>query len=175
MRTILLSGTKVVLCQLDITLPLAKYIGNHMRKSTLILAITLAAAFFSAKVTNGGTIPAGTVLNVKTLDSIYTKDRVGREFTVALDSDLTVKGTVVAPAGTKFIGKIITSTKVGNSPLSIDLTGVSVNGRVVPVRTSGPLEPQSISRGRKRQVTTRDFVLPPGSNMQFHLAQPVTI
>jgi len=64
MRTILLSGTKVVLCQLDITLPLAKYIGNHMRKSTLILATTLAAAFFSTEVIDGGTIPAGTVLNV---------------------------------------------------------------------------------------------------------------
>jgi len=146
-----------------------------MRKSTLILATTLAAAFFSTEVIDGGTIPAGTVLNVKTLDSIYTKDRVGREFTVALDSDLTVKGRVVAPAGTKFIGKIITSTKIGNSPLSIDLTGVSVNGRVVPVKTTGPVEPQSVSRGRKRQVKTRDFVLPPGSNMQFHLAQPVTI
>ena len=146
-----------------------------MRKSTLILATTLAAAFFSTEVIDGGTIPAGTVLNVKTLDSIYTKDRVGREFTVALDSDLTVKGKVVAPAGTKFIGKIVTSTKVGNSPLSIDLTGVSVKGRVVPVKTSGPVEPQSISRGRKRQVKSRDFVLPPGSNVRFHLAQPVTI
>jgi hypothetical protein len=146
-----------------------------MRRAILILAILLAATFAIVAVMNGATIPAGSTLRVKTLASIYTKDRVGKEFTVALDSDITAGGKVVAPAGTKLIGRIITSTKVGNSPLSIDLTGIRVHGRVVPVKTSGPIEPQSISRGRQRQVKSRDFVLPPGSKLQFQLAHPVTI
>jgi len=126
-------------------------------------------------VASAGTIPAGTTLVVSTMGSVSTKDRVGKEFSVQLDQDVKVKGAVVARAGTKFIGKVETSTKIGNSPLTVDLTRASANGKMVPVKTTGAYKPQSVSRGRKTQVKTRDFVLPPGSKMQFQLAQAVTI
>jgi hypothetical protein len=125
--------------------------------------------------TSAGTIPAGTTLVVKTLSSISTKDAVGKQFAAQLDQDLVVKGNVVARAGTKFIGKVETSTKIGSSPLTVNLTAVSMHGKTIPVTTTGAYKPQSASRGRRRQVTTRDFVLPPGSMLQFQLAQPVTL
>jgi len=100
---------------------------------------------------------------------------VGKQFTATLDQDLVIKGNVVASAGTKFIGKIVTSTKFGNSPLSVDLTAVKSGGKMIPIKTTGPFEPQSAQRGRRTKVTTRDFVMPPGAKMQFHLAQAVTI
>jgi hypothetical protein len=135
----------------------------------------IISAVLATVVASAGTIPAGTTLVVSTMGSVSTKDRVGKEFSVQLDQDVKVKGAVVARAGTKFIGKVETSTKIGNSPLTVNLTRASANGRMVPVKTTGAYKPQSVSRGRKTQVKTRDFVLPPGSKMQFQLAQPVTI
>jgi hypothetical protein len=141
-----------------------------------LLFATVTALCFALPVTgNASTIPAGTTLKVKTLDAVSTKDIVGRPFKVQLAEDVMVQGKVAAPSGTTFTGKIITSTKVGKSPLSVDLTSVSVRGREVPVKTTGPIEPHSIDRGRRRQVKTHDFILPPGSSMQFQLAQAVTI
>jgi|SRR5690349_20383633 len=150
---------------------------QHMSPRYLsLLAGVLTLSLFSIGVVQGGTIPAGTAITVKTMGSIYTKDIVGKQFTAELANDLAIRGDVIAPAGTKFIGKIVTSTKFGNSPLSVDLTAVKGSGgKMIPVKTTGPYEPQSAQRGRKRQVTTRDFVLPAGAKMQFHLAEAVTI
>lgn len=100
---------------------------------------------------------------------------MGKEFTAELDQDLVIRGNVVASAGARFVGRIVTSTKFGNSPLSVDLTAVKSGEKLVPVKTTGPFEPQSVKRGVRRKVTTRDFVLPPGAKLQFHLAQAVTI
>jgi hypothetical protein len=139
------------------------------------LPIVIATSFFALGGLTAGTIPAGTVIPVKTLDSIYTKDAVGRQFMAKLDGDLSVKGKVLLPSGTQFVGKIITSTKIGNSPLSVDLTGIKLHGKVISLKTTGAYEPTSVTRGGRRQVSSRDFVLPVGSKMQFHLAQSLTI
>jgi hypothetical protein len=146
-----------------------------MRRFLCRFVFVMISGVLATEAASAGTIPAGTTLLVSTLDSVSTKDRVGKEFTVQLDQDVVVKGTVVARAGTKFIGKVETSTKIGNSPLTVDLTRASANGRTVPVKTTAAYKPESVSRGRKTQVKTRDFVLPRGSKMQFKLAQPVTI
>ena len=124
---------------------------------------------------NAGTIPAGTALVVETLDSIYTKDMVGKTFNARLAENLVIKGSVVAPAGTMFVGKVETSTKMGPLPLTVNLTVAKVHAKTIPVTTTGAYKPQSATRGRRRQVTTRDFVLPPGSKLQFHLAKALTL
>ena len=146
-----------------------------MQKYLYRFALVISYGSLAIGIAGAGTIPAGTTLVVSTMGSVSTKDRVGKEFSVQLDQDVKVKGAVVARAGTKFIGKVETSTKIGNSPLTVDLTRASANGKMVPVKTTGAYKPQSVSRGRKTQVKTRDFVLPPGSKMQFQLAQAVTI
>ena len=123
----------------------------------------------------GATIPAGTSLVVKTLNSISTRDAVGKQFAAQLDQDIVVKGTVVARAGTKLIGKVETSTKIGSSYLTLNLTAITVDGKIIPIKTTGAYKPESTTRGRRRQASTRDFVLPLGAKMQFQLAQPVAI
>ena len=142
-------------------------------KNFLILSIGLWMATQFALL--GATIPAGTTLEVKTLNSISTRDAVGKQFAARLDQDIVVKGTVVARAGIKLLGKVETSTKIGSSPLTLNLTAVSIGGREIPIKTAGAYKPESTTRGRRRQVSTRDFVLPVGAKMQFQLAQPVTI
>jgi hypothetical protein len=144
------------------------------RFSTLVLAVGSSLSLGLGAI-QAGTIPAGATLIVKTKASIYTKDIVGKQFNAELDQDMVIRGNVVASAGTKFVGKIVTSTKFGNSPLSVDLTAVKSGEKLIPIKTTGPFEPQSAKRGSRRQVTTRDFVLPPGAKLEFHLAQAVTI
>jgi hypothetical protein len=148
---------------------------HRYRLFTFILTVGIGLGLSAVNSIEAGTIPAGTMLIVKTKGSIYTKDIVGKQFTATLEQNLVIKGNVVAPAGTNFIGKIVTSTKFGNSPLSVNLTAVKSGNKLIPIRTTGPIEPQSAERGRRRQVTTRDFVLPPGAKLQFHLAEAVTI
>jgi hypothetical protein len=144
------------------------------RFSTLVLAVGSSLSLGLGAI-QAGTIPAGATLIVKTKASIYTKDIVGKQFNAELDQDMVIRGNVVASAGTKFVGKIVTSTKFGHSPLSVDLTAVKSGEKLIPIKTTGPFEPQSAKRGSRRQVTTRDFVLPPGAKLEFHLAQAVTI
>lgn len=147
-----------------------------MRPSYLFVFTTLLTlSLFSGGLADAGTIPAGTKIVVKTTGSIYTKDIVGKQFTAVLDQDLVINRAVVASAGTTFIGKVVTSTKFGNSPLTLDLTAVKANGKLVPVKTTGVFKPTSAERGRRTKVTTRDFVLTPGTKMEFHLAQTVII
>ena len=64
---------------------------------------------------------------------------------------------------------------MGPLPLTVNLTAASVHRKMIPVKTTGAYKPQSAARGGRRQVTTRDFVLPPGSKLQFHLAEPLTL
>lgn len=145
-----------------------------MRKHSFFFS-AFAIGLFAIASTDAKTIPAGTALVVETLDSIYTKDMVGKTFNARLAEDIVVKGSVVAHAGTKFVGKVESSTKIGRLPLTVNLTAASVHGRTIPVKTTGAYKPQSAARGGRRQVTTRDFVLPPGSKLPFHLAEPLTL
>jgi hypothetical protein len=146
-----------------------------MRKHISIFVTVATCSLLTLQLSSAGTIPVGTAIVVKTNTSIYTKDMVRKEFTTHLVQDIVVKGKVVAPVGTDFVGKVETSTKFGPSPLTVDLTGAKLGGKVIPLKTTGAFKPQSAARGKRRQVTTRDFVLPPGSTLQFHLAQPLTM
>ena len=143
------------------------------RRNFLILSICLWMLTQLSSL--AGTIPAGTTLAVKTLNSISTKDAVGKQFTAQLDQDIVVKGTVVARAGTKLIGKVETSTKIGSSSLTVNLTAIAVDEKTTPIKTTGAYKPESTARGRRLKETSRVFVLPVGAKMQFKLAQPVTI
>jgi hypothetical protein len=146
-----------------------------MRKKTFLFLSFIMCCLFVMAEANAGTIPAGTALVVETLDSIYTKDMVGKTFNARLAENVAINGLVVAKAGTQFVGRVETSTRIGSSPLTVNLTEARVHGKTIPVTTTGAYKPQSATRGRRRQVTTRDFVLPPGSNLPFHLAKALTL
>ena len=148
-----------------------------IKKTFVITAIASCACVASSFA---ATIPAGTTLVVRTLNTIQSTDRVGRTFTAKLDQDVAVNGKVVLRAGTKFDGKIESSqaNPFRSGPLILNLTDVSVNGRTVPIKTVSGFEVQNLAiRGgaRARGITVGPFVAPRGLRMVFRLAQPVKL
>lgn len=148
-----------------------------MTKKTFIIAVASCAWTVTAFA---ATVPAGTTLVVRTLNSVQSTDRVGRTFTAQLDQDVVVNGKVVLRAGTKFDGKIESSqaNPFRSGALILNLTDVSVNGRTIPIKTVSGFEVQNLAMragARARGITVGPFVAPRGLRMEFRLAQPVKL
>jgi hypothetical protein len=98
------------------------------------------------------TVPAGTLLLVRMVDPVSSKDPQGKRFTTTLESDLAVNGVVVAKAGTKVYGKVQSAQQAGRyrgqSTLDLRLTEVSVGPNLVPIMTSGYSDAGSRSIGK---------------------------
>jgi len=147
------------------------------KKTFILIAIancTWIVNFFAA------TIPAGTTLVVRTLDTIHSTDRVGRTFKAELDQDVVVNGKAVLRAGTKVSGKIEASqaNPRNSQPLTLNITDLSIDGRSVPVKTAGgfALEHKAkVGRARARGISVGPFVAPHGTKLEFRLAQPINI
>jgi hypothetical protein len=97
------------------------------------------------------TIPAGTHISVRTIDGIdSTKNRVGDRFQASLEQPLTIDGNIVIDRGADVYGRLGESkesgTFSGRSQLRLELTGIVVNGRTVPL-TTGEYEVSGKSRG----------------------------
>jgi hypothetical protein len=97
------------------------------------------------------TIPAGTQISVRTIDSIdSTKNRVGDRFAASLEEALVVDGNTVVPKGANVYGRLEEAKKsgtfTGKSELRLELTGIVVNGQTVPLVT-GEYEVTGKSRG----------------------------
>lgn len=97
-------------------------------------------------------VPAGTRLVVRMIDSVNSKtNRVGDSFSGSLEEPLQVRGTVVAPKGTRVYGKleeVKSAGKIkGQSELRLALTGIEINGATRPIVT-GSYEVHGESRGK---------------------------
>ena len=97
------------------------------------------------------TIPAGTPITVRTIDAIdSTYDSVGDRFQASLEEPLMLEGNVVVEKDTLVYGRLTQSkesgTFTGRSQLGLELTGIVVNGKMVPVVT-GEYEVTGKSRG----------------------------
>jgi hypothetical protein len=104
------------------------------------------------------TIPAGTRISVRTIDSIdSTKNRVGYRFQASLEEPLSVDGNVVLPKGADVYGRLEgskeTGTFTGRSELKLELTGIVVHGQTVPVIT-GEYEVSGKSKGESTAKRT---------------------
>ena len=123
-----------------------------MRKPILAVIVPLGGVFIAVSCVSAATIPAGTTLVVRTIDGISSSDKAGKRFAGKLDSSLVVSGNVVAPAGSKVYGRVNNSQSAGRafgqSQLSISLTEISVNGKLVPIVTKNSLHSGTPS-GRK--------------------------
>jgi len=86
------------------------------------------------------TVPAGTVLLVRIMDSVSSKSSVGATFSTKLEYDLVANNVVVARAGTVVYGKVQSATQArratGRSTLDLRLTQMSINGTQVPIVSS---------------------------------------
>lgn len=97
------------------------------------------------------TIPAGTHIEVRTIDSIdSTQNQVGDRFQASLEEPLIVDGNVVVEKGADVFGRLAESkesgTFTGRSQLRLELTGIVVNGQTLPLVT-GEYQLTGKSRG----------------------------
>jgi hypothetical protein len=126
----------------------------------------------------GATIPAGTILTVYTLQTVSSIDIRGTPVPAQLVEPVAVNGKVVLPAGTYFSGKIITSRRLISSAdrLTVDLTGVRLAGRDIPVTTTGPrLLANNFRASGDVKVSRVWDTIAAGKRMQFQLARPVVL
>jgi hypothetical protein len=84
------------------------------------------------------TIPSGTSLLVRMIDGVDSStNSVGDRFRANLESALVVGDTIVAPKGADVYGKLAQVKEAGHisgsAQLTLELTGVRINGNIVPV------------------------------------------
>jgi outer membrane lipoprotein SlyB len=84
------------------------------------------------------TIPAGTTVLVRMIDGVdSSQNKVGDIFHASLEGPLVVGNTVVAPKGVDVYGKLSQvkdAGKISGAPqLTLELTGIRINGNIVPV------------------------------------------
>jgi hypothetical protein len=150
-----------------------------MMKKALVL-IALSSACFIGYSSFGATIPAGTTLAVRTVNTVSSHDRVGRTFRAQLDQDVAVQGKVLLKAGTSALGKIEASraNTHTSSPLTLNLISITVGGRNVAITTTGGVSPDNkpkTARQSRRGVSVGSYSLPAGTQMEFRLARPVNL
>ncbi len=100
---------------------------------------------------SGVTVPAGTHLLVRMIDSVDSnKNHPGDIFRASLESDLSVNGVVVARKGADVYGRLAEAKEAGHfegkSDLKLELTDLVINNQRQPIMT-GDYEVSGSSRG----------------------------
>ncbi len=95
----------------------------------------------NAAPTDSVSVPAGTQLYVRMIDSIDTRtNRVGDKFQASLAQPLVVSDQILVPKDALVYGRIAEAKRagryMGQPELRLELTGIEVNGQVIPVSTS---------------------------------------
>lgn len=101
----------------------------------------------------GGVIPAGTVVNVRMIDSIDSDaSHIGETYRASLDEPLIVNGRTVAPAGSEATVQVVRVQQggriSGNEEVTLALASFSANGRTYDINTSNE-SVGSNSRGKQ--------------------------
>ena len=99
------------------------------------------------------TVPAGTNLLVRMLDTIDSgKAQPGTRFTAVLETNLSVDGWKIAPAGNTVYGRLAEAKQAGraagSSNLQLELTDIVVDGTAYPIITSD-FEVKGSSSGKR--------------------------
>ncbi len=100
-----------------------------------------AAGMSAGQSTKRVTVPAGTRILIRTIDSLdSSKQKAGYRFTATLETNLMAEDMVVAPRGTKVYGKLAEASSAGrmsgSSQLTLELTDIVINGTSYPLLTS---------------------------------------
>ena len=118
--------------------------------AALALASIMPAAMAQQRMV---TVPAGTEILVRMLDTIdSSKAQPGTRFSAVLETNLSVAGETIAPAGNTVYGRIAVAEQAGratgSSNLQLELTGIVINGTSYPVYT-GAFEVKGSSSGKR--------------------------
>jgi hypothetical protein len=149
-----------------------------MKAKILILAGLATLPWLVPQDSRAATVPAGTILVVRTLDAVVSTDTPGTRFAAQLANNVSVSGKVILPAGTKLSGKIETSRRMVSSTerLTVNLTEVQVGGRAVPIKTTGARELSNDFKTRRGIGVSRGaYTVPAGKRLEFQLAQPLNL
>lgn len=119
-----------------------------MRKATIVAAIilmglgtALAQSTAAAKDETQVTIPAGTRILIRMIDSVNSREQTaGYRFTASLATNLQIGDVVVAPRGTTVYGRLASASSAGrmsgSSELTLELTDILIDGMAYPLLTS---------------------------------------
>ncbi len=109
--------------------------------SALPPAVTPVSAPMPVAQPQTATLPAGTMLLVRLMDSVSSKNRAGATFTTRLEYDLPTSPGGVVKGGTMIYGRVQSSSQagraLGRSTLDLRLSQIIVGGQPVPIMTSG--------------------------------------
>ena len=150
---------------------------NELSKLLVFILICGAALMQSSLL--AATVPAGTPINVRTTGAISSHATPGKTFTAKLDQDVVTNGNVLLRAGTPVSGVIASSrgsrSTTSSEPLTLNLTAVAVNGRTLPIKTTGSVQPKAAKTTRQSRggFSYGESILPAGTRLEFRLAQPL--
>jgi hypothetical protein len=119
----------------------AKIVALTFTTSAAAAPSPAGAATPAAATAKSVTLPAGTLLVVRMVDSVSSQKPPGTKFTTKLEYDLAAGGAVALKGGTVIYGKVQSSTQarraVGRSTLDLRLAQIVVNGQPVAIQSSG--------------------------------------
>ena len=126
-----------------------------MRKGMIWAAMIIAGLASVAAAQNARriTVPAGTRILIRTIDSIdSSRQQAGFRFTGELETNLQAGNVVVAPWGTTVYGRLAAASSAGRmsggAQLTLELTDIVINGTAYPLLTS-TYEIRSSGQGSK--------------------------
>jgi len=109
--------------------------------SIVALAIAMTTSSAPAQTAKTVTVPAGTRILVRMVDSVDSrKQKAGYRFTATLETNLQAVDQVVAPRGTTVYGRLASASSAGrmsgSSQLTLELTDIVINGTAYPLLSS---------------------------------------
>ncbi|MGH9759860.1 MAG: hypothetical protein ACREDR_23835 [Blastocatellia bacterium] len=118
--------------------------SSVFRAAALVLGglVSLPAVHSTSAAVSAGqrmlTVPAGTRILVRTVDSIDSKNqKSGTRFTATLETDLKANNMIVARRGATVYGNLINVKSAGrfrgSSQLTLELTDIVIRGTAYPV------------------------------------------
>lgn len=116
--------------------------GTAVLVLTMVLISVFAMAQFAvAQGSKRVTVPAGTRILVRMVDSVdSSKQKAGYRFTATLEANLQAYDVTVAKQGTKLYGVLASASSSGkfkgSSQLTLELTDIVINGTNYPLKTS---------------------------------------
>lgn len=119
-----------------------KQAGIGVAAVLMLMTSTLTITpFASAQNSNRVTVPAGTRILVRMVDSVdSSKQKAGFRFTATLEANLQAYEITVAPKGTALYGVLAQASSSGrlkgSSQLVLELTDIVINGTTYPLLTS---------------------------------------
>jgi hypothetical protein len=107
----------------------------------LMISTLTTTPFASAQNSNRVTVPAGTRILVRMVDSVdSSKQKAGFRFTATLEANLQAYEITVASKGTTLYGVLAQASSSGrlkgSSQLVLELTDIVINGTTYPLLTS---------------------------------------